>query len=61
MQIEIIHGKPTLTRNKFTLGTFTSQAQAEQAASEIEPILKEKDISIIPILIIVIKRNGGKP
>ena len=60
MNITTINGKPVLSHNKITLGTFNNQAQAQRAASEVEPLLKEKGIGVIPMMISVIQRNGGK-
>lgn len=60
MDIKIINGKPTVVKNNFVLGRFDSQAQAQQAVSEVEPLLKVKGIGVITMMITVIKRNGGK-
>lgn len=59
MDIKIINGKPTVVKNNFVLGRFDNQAQAQQAVSEVEPMLTG-DARKLPRILEVIKKNGGK-
>jgi hypothetical protein len=58
MKITVIN--TTLKKNNFTIATFANQAQANEVAAKLEPMLQKTKAKDLPIIISVIERNGGK-